>query len=201
MVRGERHEIYHRVRIADSAIEAAVALSDRYVSGRYLPDKAIDLIDEAASRVRIGIDSAPHDLDQVARAARRVEIELIALTSRGEATPRRDQLDEELAGLQAQAAAMTGRWRAEQQAIAAIQAIKNELAAKRAEAARHERAGNLARQPTSGTGKSASSTAGWRLPPRRCPNSRRRAGWSSPRWTPRRSPPWSARGRGFPWRG
>jgi ATP-dependent Clp protease ATP-binding subunit ClpB len=149
----ERHEIYHGVRISDSAIEAAVALSDRYVSGRYLPDKAIDLIDEAASRVRIGIDSAPHDLDLVARAARRVEIELIALNSRGEATPRRNQLDEELAGLQAQAAAMTGRWRAEQEAIAAIQAIKNELAAKRAEAARYERAGNLARAADIGYGQ------------------------------------------------
>jgi ATP-dependent Clp protease ATP-binding subunit ClpB len=149
----ERHEVYHGVRIADAAIEAAVAMSDRYVSGRHLPDKAVDLIDEAASRVRIGIECAPSDLDQVAHAARRVEIELIALDSGGEATARRNQLTDELAGLRAQAAEMTARWRAEQEAIAAIQQIKQELAAKRAEAARFERAGNLARAADIGYGQ------------------------------------------------
>jgi len=68
----ERHEVFHGVRICDSAIEAAVALSDRYVPGRELPDKAVDLIDEAASRLRIGIESPPSDLDQVTQSARRV---------------------------------------------------------------------------------------------------------------------------------
>jgi ATP-dependent Clp protease ATP-binding subunit ClpB len=149
----ERHEVYHGVRIADAAIEAAVAMSDRYVSGRYLPDKAVDLIDEAASRVRIGIECAPSDLDQVGHAARRVEIELIALGSGGEAAARRDQLTDELAGLRAQAAEMTARWRAEYEAIAAIQQIKQELAAKRAEAVRFERAGNLARAADIGYGQ------------------------------------------------
>ena len=150
----ERHELFHGVRITDAAIEAAVALSDRYVSGRYLPDKAVDLIDEAASRVHIGIESAPHDLDQVTQAVRRVEIELMALTrSGGDAAPRRGQLAEELAGLRAQAAEMAGRWRAEQQAIAAIQQIKKDLAAKRAQAARYERAGDLARAADVGYGQ------------------------------------------------
>jgi ATP-dependent Clp protease ATP-binding subunit ClpB len=141
----ERHEVYHGVRIADSAIEAAVALSDRYVSGRHLPDKAVDLIDEAASRLRIGIESPPHDLDQVTQAARRAEIELIALKRSGGAAPLRDQLEQELAGLRAQEAAMTAQWRVEQEAVAAIWQIKQELAARRAEAARCERAGDLAR--------------------------------------------------------
>jgi ATP-dependent Clp protease ATP-binding subunit ClpB len=149
----ERHEVYHGVRIADAAIEAAVAMSDRYVSGRHLPDKAVDLIDEAASRVRIGIECAPSDLDQVTHAARRVEIELIAQGSGGEAAARRNQLTDELAGLRAQAAEMTARWRAEHEAIAAIQQIKQELAAKRAEAARFERAGNLARAADIGYGQ------------------------------------------------
>jgi ATP-dependent Clp protease ATP-binding subunit ClpB len=149
----ERHEVYHGVRIADAAIEAAVAMSDRYVSGRHLPDKAVDLIDEAASRVRIGIECAPSDLDQVTHAARRVEIELIALGSGGEAAARRNQLTDELAGLRAQAAEMTARWRAEHEAIAVIQQIKQELAAKRAEAARFERAGNLARAADIGYGQ------------------------------------------------
>jgi ATP-dependent Clp protease ATP-binding subunit ClpB len=149
----ERHEVYHGVRIADAAIEAAVAMSDRYVSGRHLPDKAVDLIDEAASRVRIGIECAPPDLDQVTHAAQRVEIELIAVGPDGEAPARRGQLTEELAGLRARAAEMTARWRAEQEAIAAIQQIKQELAAKRAEAARFERAGNLARAADIGYGQ------------------------------------------------
>jgi ATP-dependent Clp protease ATP-binding subunit ClpB len=149
----ERHEIYHGVRIADAAIEAAVAMSDRYVSGRHLPDKAVDLVDEAASRVRIGIESAPPELDQVTHAARRVEIELIALGSGAEAASRQDQLARELAGLRVQAAELTARWRAEQDAIAAIRQIKQELAAKRADAARFERAGNLVRAADVGYGQ------------------------------------------------
>ena len=150
----ERHEIFHGVRIADTAIEAAVAMSDRYVSGRYLPDKAVDLIDEAASRVHIGIESTPHDLEQITHAVRRVEIELVALArSGGDAASRRGQLEAELTGLRAQAAELSGRWRAEQTAIAAIQQIKQELAAKRAQAAEYERAGNLARAADIGYGQ------------------------------------------------
>ena len=149
----ERHEVYHGVRIADAAIEAAVAMSDRYVSGRHLPDKAVDLVDEAASRVRIGIESAPPELDQVTHAARRVEIELIALGSGAEAASRQDQLARELAGLRVQAAELTARWRAEQDAIVAIRQIKQELAAKRADAARFERAGNLVRAADVGYGQ------------------------------------------------
>src|SRR5215831_10512855 len=141
----ERHEVHHGVRIQESAIEAAVALSDRYVSGRYLPDKAVDLIDEAASRLRIGVESPPSDLDHVTRSARRVEIELIALSRNGGTAPQRDGLERELAALRTQAAAMTAQWRAEQEAISSIRQIKEELAGKRAEAARLERAGDLAR--------------------------------------------------------
>jgi ATP-dependent Clp protease ATP-binding subunit ClpB len=133
------------VRICDSAIEAAVALSDRYVSGRELPDKAVDLIDEAASRLRIGIESPPSDLDQVTQSARRVEMELIALDRSGGTAPQRGELERELAALRTQAAAMTAQWRAEQEAISSIRQIKEELAGKRAEAARWERAGDLAR--------------------------------------------------------
>ncbi|HET7246508.1 MAG TPA: AAA family ATPase [Streptosporangiaceae bacterium] len=141
----ERHEVFHGVRISDSAIEAAVALSDRYVSGRELPDKAVDLIDEAASRLRIGIESPPSDLGHVTQSARRVEMELIALSRNGGTAPQRDGLERELAALRTQAAAMTAQWRAEQEAISSIRQIKEELAGKRAEAARWERAGDLAR--------------------------------------------------------
>ena len=142
----ERHEVYHGVRICDSAIEAAVALSDRYVSGRCLPDKAVDLIDEAASRLRIGIESAPDHLDQITHAARRVEIQLIALDRSGSGpASQRSQLEQDLAALQAQAEEMTARWRAEQEAVSSIRRIKEELARKRAEAAQYERAGDLTR--------------------------------------------------------
>jgi ATP-dependent Clp protease ATP-binding subunit ClpB len=151
----ERHEVYHGVRICDSAIEAAVALSDRYVSGRQLPDKAVDLLDEAASRLRIGIDSPPPDLDQLTRAARRAEIELIASGKGGGTTQQRAQLERELATLRAQAGAMTAQWRAEQDAISEIGRIKQELALKRAEAARCERAGDLARAADIGYGQVA----------------------------------------------
>jgi ATP-dependent Clp protease ATP-binding subunit ClpB len=141
----ERHEVFHGVRICDSAIEAAVALSDRYVSGRELPDKAVDLIDEAASRLRIGIESPPSDLGQVTQSARRVEIELIALDRSGGTASLRSELERELAALRMHAAAMTAQWQAEQEAISSIRQIKEELAGKRAEAARWERAGDLAR--------------------------------------------------------
>ena len=151
----ERHEVYHGVRIGDSAIEAAVALSDRYVSGRQLPDKAVDLLDEAASRLRIGIDSPPPDLDQLTRAARRAEIELIASGKGDGTTDQRAQLERELTALRAQAAAMTAQWRAEQDAISEIGRIKQELALKRAEAARCERAGDLARAADIGYGQVA----------------------------------------------
>jgi ATP-dependent Clp protease ATP-binding subunit ClpB len=142
----ERHEAYHGVRICDSAIEAAVALSDRYVSGRYLPDKAVDLIDEAASRLRIGIESAPDHLDQITHTARRVEIQLIALDRSGSGpASQRSQLEQDLAALRAQAKEMTAQWRAEQEAVSSIRRIKEELARKRAEAAQYERAGDLTR--------------------------------------------------------
>ncbi len=142
----ERQECYHRVGIQDAAIEAAVVLSDRYVSGRQLPDKAVDLIDEAASRLRIGIESTPSDLEEVSSAARRAEMELIASQwGDGVVASARRQLEQELAALRAKGAAMTAQWQAEQAAIASIARIRQELADKRAEAAQYERSGDLAR--------------------------------------------------------
>jgi ATP-dependent Clp protease ATP-binding subunit ClpB len=143
----ERHEIYHGVRIHDSALEAAAHLSDRYVSGRHLPDKAVDLIDEAASRLRIGIDTVPADLAAATREARRLEIRLLALgPADGEAAAagQRGRLEADLAALRADVAGMTAQWQGERQAIASIQQVQRELAQKKAEAARCERAGDLA---------------------------------------------------------
>jgi ATP-dependent Clp protease ATP-binding subunit ClpB len=143
----ERHEVYHGVRIHDSALEAAAHLSDRYVSGRHLPDKAVDLIDEAASRLRIGIDTTPAGVDLAARQARRLEIRLLALAPADgdDATAaQREQLQADLAELRAGAAGLTARWQSEQQAIAAIHQVKQELVRGRAKAARCERTGDLA---------------------------------------------------------
>jgi ATP-dependent Clp protease ATP-binding subunit ClpB len=143
----ERHEIYHGVRIHDSALEAAALLSDRYLSGRHLPDKAVDLIDEAASRLRIEIDTRPPGLDQALREARRLEIRLLALDkSDGDdtAAAQRAELEADLAALRDAAAGMTARWQAEQQAIAGISELKQELARTRTQAGRCERSGDLA---------------------------------------------------------
>jgi ATP-dependent Clp protease ATP-binding subunit ClpB len=143
----ERHEIYHGVRIHDSALEAAAHLSDRYVSGRHLPDKAVDLIDEAASRLRIGIDTVPADLAAATREARRLEIRLLAVgPANGEAAAagQRGRLEADLAALRADVAGMTAQWQGERQAIASIHQVQRELAQKKAEAARCERAGDLA---------------------------------------------------------
>ena len=142
----ERYEVHHGVRIQDAALVAAAVLSDRYVTGRFLPDKAIDLMDEAASRLRIEIDSMPTELDVVTRRMRQLEIERVALAKETDAASaeRLARLDEELANLSEQAAGMTAHWQAEKEAIAAIQTAKGELEARRGEAGRLTRDGELA---------------------------------------------------------
>ncbi|HUY64009.1 MAG TPA: AAA family ATPase [Acidimicrobiales bacterium] len=143
----ERYEVHHGVRIQDAALVAAAVLSDRYVTGRFLPDKAIDLIDEAASRLRIEIDSMPTEIDIVTRRMRQLEIERVALAKETDAASaeRLDRLEEELANLTEQADAMTARWQREKDAIALIRTIKEELEQARGEAERHARDGDLTR--------------------------------------------------------
>ncbi len=125
----ERYEVHHGVRIQDSALVAAVVLSQRYITARFLPDKAIDLIDEAASRLRIEIDSLPTEIDVVERRIRQLEIERVALAKETDAASldRLAKLDEELANLQEQGQAMKARWQAEKEAIAVIREQKEQL--------------------------------------------------------------------------
>ncbi len=125
----ERYEVHHGVRIQDSALVAAVVLSQRYITARFLPDKAIDLIDEAASRLRIEIDSLPTEIDVVERRIRQLEIERVALAKETDAASqdRLAKLDEELANLQEQSQGMKARWQAEKEAIGVIRARKEEL--------------------------------------------------------------------------
>jgi len=142
----ERYEVHHGVRIQDAALVAAAVLSDRYVSGRFLPDKAIDLVDEAASRLRIEIDSMPTEIDVVTRRMRQLEIERVALAKETDpaSAERLARLDNELADLAEQADAMTARWQAEKDAIATIRQRKEELELRRGEAERYARDGDLA---------------------------------------------------------
>jgi ATP-dependent Clp protease ATP-binding subunit ClpB len=143
----ERYEVHHGVRITDTAIVAAAALSDRYVTARFLPDKAIDLVDEAASRLRMEIDSRPVEVDEVERAVRRMEIEEMALSKEDDPSSmeRLAALREELANLRQELAELTFRWQQDKTAIERIQRIKEELESVRLEAERAERDGDLAR--------------------------------------------------------
>jgi ATP-dependent Clp protease ATP-binding subunit ClpB len=143
----ERYEVHHGVRIQDAALVAAAVLSDRYVTARFLPDKAIDLIDEAGSRLRIEIDSMPTEIDVVERRIRQLEIERVALAKETD-EPSRERLaklDEELANLREQSDAMKGHWQAEKEAIAEIRHLKEELEQRRVDAERFEREGDLGR--------------------------------------------------------
>jgi ATP-dependent Clp protease ATP-binding subunit ClpB len=141
----ERYEVHHGVRIQDAALVAAAVLSDRYVTGRFLPDKAIDLVDEAASRLRIEIDSLPTEIDVVNRRIRQLEIEKMALEKESDeaSAERRARLERELAELTEQRDAMTSHWQAEKAAIGAIRELKEELDAQRTEAVNLERRGDL----------------------------------------------------------
>jgi ATP-dependent Clp protease ATP-binding subunit ClpB len=134
----ERYEVHHGVRIQDAALVAAAVLSDRYLTGRFLPDKAIDLVDEAASRLRIEIDSLPTEIDVVERRIRQLEIERVALAKETDAASaeRLEALDRELADLREQSTSMKAHWQGEKEAIAEIQALKEELEARRGEVER-----------------------------------------------------------------
>ncbi len=143
----ERYEVHHGVRIMDSALVAAAVLSDRYITGRWLPDKAIDLVDEAASRLRIEIDSMPTEIDVVERRIRQLEIERVALAKETDdaSVERLARLDEELSNLRETSNGMKAHWQAEKDAIASINSLKEELEGLKSEAERYERTGDLAK--------------------------------------------------------
>jgi ATP-dependent Clp protease ATP-binding subunit ClpB len=143
----ERYEVHHGVRIQDSAIVAAAVLSQRYIADRFLPDKAIDLIDEAASRLRIEIDSMPTEIDEVERRIQQLEIELQALKKeRDEASvARREAIDRDLAELRERSAGMKAKWQSEKEAIEAIRETKEKLEQAHREAERAERDADLQR--------------------------------------------------------
>ncbi|GAA4485559.1 ATP-dependent chaperone ClpB [Rhodococcus olei] len=141
----ERYEVHHGVRITDSALVAAATLSDRYITSRFLPDKAIDLVDEAASRLRMEIDSRPVEIDEVERKVRQLEIEEMALTKETDAASqeRLAKLREELADDREKLSQLNARWQNEKQAIDSVREIKEQLEVLRGEEERAERDGDL----------------------------------------------------------
>ena len=137
----ERYETYHHVRIKDEAIIAAVELSQRYISDRFLPDKAIDLIDEAASKLRIEIDSVPEELDEIERKIRQLEIEREAIKRESD-KQKLSGLNEELANLNDQRNTIKAKWKSEKEVVEAIQQKKNDIENDKLEADQAEREGN-----------------------------------------------------------
>jgi ATP-dependent Clp protease ATP-binding subunit ClpB len=143
----EKYEVHHGVRIKDSAIVAAATLSHRYISDRFLPDKAIDLIDEAASSLRIQIDSMPTEIDQLERRATQLEIEKQALKKEDDSNSkeRLAHVEKELAGIREQSNALKAKWKLEKDTIARARALKEKLEQLKIEEAAEERKGNLER--------------------------------------------------------
>jgi ATP-dependent Clp protease ATP-binding subunit ClpB len=137
----ERYEIHHGVRISDGAIVAAATLSDRYISDRFLPDKAIDLVDEAASRIKIEIDSLPEELDAVERQIRQLEIDKAALSKEEDAASRQRlaETEKKLAELAEGAKALRARWQSEKEKIEEVRSVKAQIETLRNELAHAER--------------------------------------------------------------
>src|ERR1700694_150050 len=143
----ERYEVHHGVRIKDAAILAAATLSNRYISDRFLPDKAIDLIDEAAASLRMQIDSLPVEIDEIERRIMQLEIERQALLKETDAhsKERRKQIEKELAALKEDSSARKTRWQAEKEAIGRIRKLKEQIEQLKAEEQKYERTGELAK--------------------------------------------------------
>lgn len=137
----ERYEVHHGVRIKDSALVAAAVLSNRYITDRFLPDKAIDLVDESAAKLRTEIDSMPTELDEISRRVMQLEIEREALKKESDraSKDRLEKLEHELGNLKAEADAMRARWQAEKQAVQQVQVIREQIEKTKAEIERAER--------------------------------------------------------------
>jgi ATP-dependent Clp protease ATP-binding subunit ClpB len=151
----ERYEVHHGVRITDTALVAAATLSHRYIGDRFLPDKAIDLVDEAASRLRIEIDSLPQEIDEVERKIVQHEIELAALAKEKDkaSKERRAKVEQELAELRERSQVMKAQWQAEKDAITKLQAKKAQLEQLRTEAEQATRKGDLQKAAETAYGK------------------------------------------------
>jgi len=154
----ERYEVHHKVRIKDEAIIAAVELSQRYISDRFLPDKAIDLMDEAASKLRLEIDSVPEEIDQLDRRIMQLEIEREAIKREGD-EDKIKLLSEEISNLQAERNSLKAKWQSEKQVVDGIQQSKQEIENLKHEAEIAERNGDFAKVAEIRYGKSKDAEA------------------------------------------
>ena len=188
------------MRITDSALVAAATLSHRYITDRFLPDKAIDLMDEAASRLRMEVDSKPEELDALDRQILQMQIEAEALKKEDDAASK-DRLGSgsrrSCRDLQEQADAMTARWQAERDKLESSRTLKERLDAARADLDRAKREGNLAKAGELAYGV----IPGLEQRAARRPRPRARARWSRRPCGPSRSPRWSSAGPASPSRG
>ena len=143
----ERYEVHHGVRIQDSALIAAATLSDRYISGRFLPDKAVDLMDEAGARLKIELDSMPTEIDQIERQVMQLEMERQALEKESDpaSAARLERVVEEMANLKEQSAGLMAQWRNEKDIIDEVRTFQGEIDAVKTEAEQAKRIGDLAR--------------------------------------------------------
>ena len=175
----ERYEAHHKVAIADSALVAAATLSNRYISGRQLPDKAIDLVDEAASRLRMEIDSAPEEIDQLRRAVDRLTMEELALAGETDAASveRLAALRADMADKKEELAALNARWEAEKAGLNRVGDLKAKLDELRSAAEKYQREGDL---------EAASRILYGEIPGARAGTERRRRGGVRPRGGRRR---------------
>jgi ATP-dependent Clp protease ATP-binding subunit ClpB len=192
----EKYELHHGVRISDSAIVAAATCRIRYITDRFLPDKAIDLIDEAGSRVRMAVDSKPEELDEIDRRVVQLKIEREALTKETDAASkhRLEKLEEELSELEAESEEMTAKWRAEKEKVGSPPSSARLSTACGPNWSPPSAAATCSAPRRSPMAKSPVLSAAWPRKRPRSPPTR-----SAPRWsTPNRSPPWSAAGPGFP---
>jgi ATP-dependent Clp protease ATP-binding subunit ClpB len=176
----ERYEAHHKVAISDAALVAAATLSHRYISGRQLPDKAIDLVDEAASRLRMEIDSSPVEIDELRRAVDRLKMEELALEREDDpaSKARLETLRKDLADRSEQLAALTARWDQEKAGLNRVGELKSQLDDARIQAERLQREGDLGAASPCCTGGSPRSSASSR---RRRPPRRRPTRWSRTR--------------------
>ena len=184
----ERYEVHHGVRIRDAALVAAAVLSHRYIADRFLPDKAIDLVDEAASRLRIEIDSSPVELDEANRRVMQLEIELAAMAK--ESPEVREPVERALAEAKEERDALAARWAKEKEALERVKEATRRIDELRMEAERAERDGNLQRVAEIRYGEIPAARAGARRA-RRAPRTR----WSRRRSTRTTSPRSSPAGR------
>ena len=191
----ERYEIHHGVKLKDSALVAAAVLSNRYIADRFLPDKAIDLVDEAAARLRMEIDSMPVELDEIERRVMQLEIEREALRKEKDKASRErlDKLDRELADLKENRGRLKAQWEQEKDAIQQTRKLKEELEA----AAPRDRAGAARRRLREGVGAAVRPAATARKgdPGAAKRTSPRARGCSRKKWTKKTSPRSSADGR------